>query len=68
MRRYSWWVQAVIGGNIFFVKYRGPFGVSQMSGRGIIILRVIRRYFLAAVVDLAVSLSKYSPRLMEAIP
>ena len=47
MRRYSWWVQAVSTGNIFFTKYRGPFGGSQMSGGGIIILRVIRRHFLA---------------------
>ena len=46
-RRYSWWVRAVSGSNIFFVKYRGPFGGSQMSGGGIIILRVIRRHFLA---------------------
>ena len=47
VRRYSWWVRAVSGGNIFFAKYRGPFGGSQMSGGGIIILRVIRRHFLA---------------------
>ena len=49
MRRYSWWVhfRAVSGGNIFFTKYRGPFGGSLMSGGGIIILHVIRRHFLA---------------------
>ena len=47
VRRYSWWVQAVSGGNVFFAKYRGPFGGSLMSGGGIIILRVIRRHFLA---------------------
>ena len=46
VRRYSCWVQAVRGANIFFAKYRGPFGGSQMSGGGIIILRVIRRHFL----------------------
>ena len=34
MRRYSWWVRAVSGSNIFFAKYRGRFGGSQMSGRG----------------------------------
>ena len=28
VRRYSWWVQAVSGSNVFFVKYRGPFGGS----------------------------------------
>ena len=33
-------------GTFFFAKYRGPFGGSQMSGGGIIILRVIRRHFL----------------------
>ena len=47
MRRYSWWVRAVSGGNVFFTKYRGPFGGSLMSGEGIIILRIIRRHFLA---------------------
>ena len=31
----------------FFAKYRGLFDGSQMSGGGIIILRVIRRHFLA---------------------
>ena len=46
VRRYSWWVRAVRGGNVLFAKYRGPFGWSQMSGGGIIILRVIRRHFL----------------------
>src|SRR3954470_13835257 len=46
MRRYSWWVQAISSGNVFFAKYRGPSGGSQMSGGGIIILRVIRRHFL----------------------
>ena len=45
--RFSWWVRAVSGWNVFFAKYRGSFGGSQMSGGGIIILRVIRRHFLA---------------------
>ena len=61
----SWWVRAVSGGNVFFAKYRGPFGGSLMSGGGIIILRVIRRHFLAAAVDPAVSLSTYSPLQMH---
>ena len=56
------------GGNVFFAKYRVPFGGSLMSGGGIIILHVIRRHFLAAVVDPAVSLSTYSPRPMEIVP
>ena len=56
------------GGNVFFAKYGGPSGGSLLSSGGIIILRVIRRHFLAAAVDPAVSLSMYSPRLMEAIP
>ena len=47
VRRYSWWVRAVSDSNVFLAKYRGPFGGSQMSARGIIILRVIRRHFLA---------------------
>ena len=34
VRRYSWWVRAVSSGNVFFVKYRGRFGGSQMSGGG----------------------------------
>ena len=36
VRRYSWWVRAVSGGNVFFAKYRGPFGGSLMSMGGII--------------------------------
>ena len=47
VRSYSWWVRAVSGGNVFLVKYRGPFGGSLMSGGGIIILLIIRRHFLA---------------------
>ena len=53
------------GGNVFFAKYGGPSGGSLLSGGGIIILRVIRRHFLAATVDPAVSLSTYSTLLME---
>ena len=45
VRRYSWWVRHVSGGNVFFAKYRGPSGGSQLSGGGIIILRMIRRHF-----------------------
>ena len=56
------------GGNVFFAKYGGPSGGSPLSGAGIIILRVIRRHFLVAAVDPAVSLSMYSPRPMEAVP
>ena len=56
------------GGNVFFVKYDGPSGGSPLSGGGIIILRVIRRHFLAAAVDPAVSLSMYSTLPMEVIP
>ena len=55
-------------GNIYFAKYDGPSGGSPLSGGGIIILHVIRRHFLAAAVDPAVSLSTYSPRPMEAVP
>ena len=65
VRRYSWWVLAVSGGNVFFAKYKGPFGGSLMLGGGIIILRVIRRHFLAAAVDPAVSLPMYNTLLME---
>ena len=56
------------GGNVFSTKYSGPSGGSQLSGGGIIIFRVIRRHFLAAAVDPAVSLSTYSPRPMEVVP
>ena len=56
------------GGNVFFVKYGGPSGGSPLSGGGIIILRVIRRHFLAVAVDPAVRLSTYSPRPMKAVP
>ena len=53
------------GGNVFFAKYGGPYGGSLLSGGGIIILRVIRRHFLATAVDPAVSLSMYSTLPME---
>ena len=56
------------GGKRFFAKYSGPSGGSPLSGGGIIILRVIRRHFLTAAMDLVVSLSMYSPRPMEAVP
>ena len=55
------------GGNIFSVKYSGPSGGPQLLGGGIIIFHVIRRHFLVAAVDPAVSLSMYSPRLMEVV-
>ena len=55
------------GGKRFFRKM-GMSGRSPLSGGGIIILHVIRRHFLAATVDPAVSLSTYSPRPMEAVP
>ena len=68
VRRYSWWVRADSGGNIFFAKYGGPSGGSPLSGGGIIILHVIRRHFLATAMDPAVSLSTYSPCPMEVVP
>ena len=56
-------------GETFFLQNTGgPSGGSLLSGGGINILRVIRRHFLAAAVDPAVSLSTYSRRLMEAVP
>ena len=55
-------------GNVFFDKYGGPSGGSLLSGGGIAIFRVIRRHFLGAVMDPAVSLSMYSPRPMEVVP
>ena len=55
-------------GKGFFVEYGGPSDGSLLSGGGIIIFRVIRRHFLAAAVDPAVSLSTYNPRLMEVVP
>ena len=84
IRRHFWWVRADSGGNVFFVKYDGPFGGTQQSGGnlffakyggpsggslllggGIIIFRVIRRHFLAAAMDPAVSLSTYNILPME---
>ena len=56
------------GGNVFFAKYGGPSGRSPLSGGGIIILRLIRRHFLVAIVDPAVSLSTYSTLPMEVVP
>ena len=56
------------GGNVFFAKYGGPSGGSPLSGGGIIILHVIRRHFLAAAVELAISRSTYSTLPMEVVP
>ena len=56
------------GGNMFFTKYGGPCGGSLLLGGGIFILRVIRRDFLVAAVDPAVSLSTYSTLSMEIVP
>ena len=53
------------GANVFFVKYGGLSGSSPLSGGGIIILHVIRRHFLAAAVDPAVSLSTYNTLPMK---
>ena len=55
------------GEKCFFVKYGGPSGGSLLSGGGIIIFRVIRRHFLGAAVDPAVSLSMYSTLPMEVV-
>ena len=68
IRRHFRWVRADSAGNIFYAKYAGPSGESQLSGGGIIIFRVIRRHFLAAAVDPAVSLSTYSTLPMEVVP
>ena len=66
IRRHFRWVRGDSGGNVFFAKYGGPTGGSPLSGGRIIILRVKRRYFLAAAEDLAVSLSMHSTLPMEA--
>ena len=52
-------------GKLFFAKYGGLTGGSLLSGEGIIILRVIRRHFLAATVGPAVSVSTLSTLSME---
>ena len=54
--------------NIFFAIYWWVSGGSLLSGGGIIILCIIRKHFLAAVVDPTVSLSTYSPLPMEGVP
>ena len=53
------------GGNVLFAKYGGTSDGSLLSGGGIIILRVIRRHFLDAAVDPAVSVSTHSTLPME---
>ena len=52
------------GGN-FFCEIRWSVWWVPAAGGGIIILRVIRRHFLAAAVDPAVSLSTHNTLLME---
>ena len=65
IRRHFRWVRADSGGNVFFTQYGGPSSGSLLSGGGIIIFRIIRRHFLAAAVDPAVSLFTYSILPME---
>ena len=62
------WVPAVRGKRFFSQNTGGPSGGSPLSGGGIIILRLIRRHFLAAAVDPAVSVSTHSTLPMEVIP
>ena len=50
------WVPAVRGETFFPRNTGGPFGGFLLSCGGIIIFRKIRRHFLAAAVDPAVSL------------
>ena len=56
------------GVNVFFAIYWWASGGSLLSGGGIIIFRIIRRHFLAAAVDPAISLSTYSTLPMEVVP
>ena len=53
------------GANGFFAIYWWASGGSLLSGGRIIIFCIIRRHFLAAAVDPAVSLSMYSILPME---
>ena len=62
------WIPAVKGKRFFSQNTGGPSDGSLLSGGGIIIFHVIRRHFLAAAVDPAVSLSTYSPHPMEVVP
>src|SRR4051812_22301542 len=50
------WVPTVRGKRFFSQNTGGPSGGSPLSGGGIIIFHVIRRHFLAAAMDPAVSL------------
>ena len=56
------------GTNVFFAKYDGLSSGSPLSVGGIIIFYVIRRHFLAAAADPAVSFSTYSTLMMEVVP
>ena len=59
------WVPTVRGKRFFSQNTGGLSGGSPLLGGGIIIFRVIRRHFLAAAVDPAVSLSMYSTLPMK---
>ena len=61
------WVPAVRVKQFFSQNTGGPSGGSPLSGGGIIIFRIIRRHFLAAAMDPAVSLSTYSTLPMEVV-
>ena len=55
------------GGKHFFLEIRWPVRWVPLSGGGIIIFHVIRRHFLAAAVDPAVSLSPYYTLPMDVV-
>ena len=56
------------GGESFFREIRWPVRWVPAVRWRKIILRVIRRHFLATALDPAVSLSTYNPSLMEVVP
>ena len=65
MRRYSWWVRAVSAGNVFFVKYGGPFGGSQQSGETIFFAKY---WWPVRWVPAVRWRNNYFPRNKEALP
>ena len=65
VRRYSWWVRAVSGGNVFFAKYRGPSCGSQQSGGNVFFAK---HWWPVRWVPAVRWRNNYFPRNKEALP
>ena len=65
VRRYSWWVRPISGGNVFFTKYGGPSCGSQQSGGNVFF---VKYWWPVQRVPAVRWRNNYFPRNKEALP